>query len=89
MLQEVQPEVDLLDEFWNSYLINSTSWDSDSNLLSAIRKINQHVLLRGGYATLDLYLAATGTKVYQTWADLCLEAGYTISPDNIVPDPVL
>ena len=85
MLQSLQPEVDLLDEFYNSYLVNSNLWKAPSSLLSAVRSINNHVIRRGNYASLDAYFAdqviidPTFT-VPAAWADLCEIAGFTVDP---------
>ena len=87
LLQEILPEVDLLQEFYNSYLINNDLLKSPVNFLPAVRAINNHVLSRGGAllthgtdASLDAYLYNEGDlKVPQSWADLSSAAGFTIT----------
>lgn len=91
-LDVIEPEVDLLSEFFQSYQINADLFGSSTNLLSAVRRINNHVLNRGG-ESLNTYIAAgiaangggDTEKVPQTWADLCSAAGYEIDSANIRP----
>ena len=52
-LDEIEPEVDLLTEFWNSYQINSDLFRNPVSFLSAVRRINNHVINRSSYTTLD------------------------------------
>lgn len=79
MLQEIVPEVDLLSEFYNSYQVNTTLFSAPQTLLNAVRRLNNHVLNRSSYASLDAYLAAESVTVPQNWADLCSAVGFTIS----------
>jgi hypothetical protein len=86
LLNSVDPEVDLLSPFWNTYLLNSNVAISDENLLASVRAINSHVIVRGAYTTIDGYFAANpGLLVTQTWADLSRDAGYIIDPIYIEP----
>jgi len=86
MLNEIQPEVDLLSEFYNSYQVNTGLYLTPVTFLSAVRALNNHVLNRGGYQTLDAFLDVTAGggpfTVPQTWADLCLSAGFEITDDG-------
>jgi len=82
-LDEIEPEVDLLTEFWNSYQINSDLFKNPVTFLSAVRRINNHVINRSVYNTLDSWMAAEGVTVPSTWADLSGAAGYTIDPSRI------
>ncbi|NJL70429.1 MAG: hypothetical protein HC888_01865 [Candidatus Competibacteraceae bacterium] len=84
LLDSVQPSVDLLNVFWNTHLIMKDVLYSKSSLLSPVRAINNHVLQNSAFDTIDAYLAAAAVKVPQTWADLCAEAGVTISAGNIL-----
>lgn len=79
LLQSIQPEVDLLEPFWDSYTLNSASLQAPTLLMGAVRALNSHVLSAGGYETVDAYLVAEGITVPQTWADLSAQAGYTIT----------
>ncbi len=79
LLQEILPEVDLLSEFYNSYLINNDSLKSSVNFLPAVRRLNNHVLNRGSASTLDEYLEDEGVYVPQSWASLSALAGFTIT----------
>jgi hypothetical protein len=83
MLQEIVPEVDLLNEFYNSYQVNADLFSAPQTLLNAVRRLNNHVLNRSSYSTLDLYLEGESVTIPQKWADLCSAAGFTISESNI------
>ena len=83
MLQVIAPEVDLLQTYWDSYLVNATLYSSAINLTAAVKAMESHVLTRGGYDTVDEYLAAEGIQVPQAWADLSSDAGYPISATYI------
>jgi len=83
-LDEIEPEVDLLTEFWNSYQINSDLFRNPVSFLSAVRRINNHVINRSSYTTLDAWLAGEAGTVPQAWATLSAAAGYTIDASRIV-----
>lgn len=79
MLQDVQQEVDMLNDFWNTYLLNADTFETPSTLLGAVRSMDAHVLQRSTYATIDAYLIANGGTVSQIFADLSAAAGYPIT----------
>lgn len=81
----IEPEVDLLGEFFQSYQINTATFRSPVSFLSAVRRLNNHVLNRSDFTTVDAYLTDAVVTVPQTWADLSLAAGYQISSGNIDP----
>ena len=84
LMQQVQPEVDLLSTFWDTYQINTNTLQAPTLLLSAVRSINQHVLRNGGYDDIDAFLThGEGVMVPQRWADLSSAAGFPISSNNI------
>lgn len=83
LLNQVKPEVDLLQPFWDSYLINTDLLEASTMFLSAVRALQQHVLIEGNYDDIDSYLSANGIQVPQVWADLSAEAGFTIAVTNI------
>ena len=83
LIQEIIPEVDLLNEFYNSYLINNDNLKSVVNLLPAVKSLNNHVLTRSSATSLDGYLDNQGITVPNTWAVLSSAAGFTISESNI------
>jgi len=85
LLQVIKPEVDLLIDFWESYLINTDTLESPTLFLAAVRSINQHVLIEGNFSNVDEYLVSEGITVPQTWADLSNEAGFAISQSNVDP----
>lgn len=78
-LDVVEPEVDLLIEFFNSYQINTDLFRSPVSFLSAVRRINNHVINRGGFATVSAYLTSEGVTVPQAWADLSSAVGFDLS----------
>lgn len=82
-LNEIEPEVDLLTEFFNSYQINADLFQSPVSFLSAVRRLNNHVLNRSSYASVDLYLTNEGVTVPQAWADLSSAVGHDITIGNI------
>lgn len=79
LLQSIMPGVDLLEVYWNSYLVNAPIYTNAINLVSAVKAMESHVLTRGGYANVDQYLAAEGIQVPAAWAELSDDAGYPIS----------
>ena len=86
LLDELMPEVDLLNVFWTSYLVSANAYESPSSLMAAVRALNNHVIVRGGYADINAFFAANpGLFVDTTWQVLSAEAGYDIS-DTYVTD---
>jgi hypothetical protein len=85
MLDEVIPEVDLLSDFYSSYLNALNILGANSVFSQAVRSLQSHVLNRGGYANIDAYmLAEAGAwQVYQEWADLSQSCGYVYAPAYI------
>lgn len=83
LIQEIIPEVDLLNEFYNSYLINNDNLKSVVNLVPAVKSLNNHVLTRSTATSIDSYLDSEGITVPQTWATLSNAAGFSISDSNI------
>jgi hypothetical protein len=78
LLQSILPEVDLLNVFWDTYNINLDTLESPTLMMSAVRALNQHAIVEGGFSSIDGYLQYAGITVPQTWADLSQDAGYTI-----------
>jgi hypothetical protein len=83
LLNDLLPEVDLLQEFYNAYLINNDLLKSPVNFLPAVRALNNHVLSRGTSTSVDDFLTDEAVTVPQTWATLSESAGFEISPGNI------
>ena len=83
LLQVILPEVDLLQSFWDSYLVNAPIYAASINLLAAVKAMENHVLQRGGFASVDAYLASEGITVAAAWAELSTDAGYPISAEFI------
>lgn len=90
LINDVEPTYDLMNDFYSSYAVNSVAMTSTIPLLAAVRKINSHVLNRGGYSSIGAtgdttsYLTSTSTTVPQSWADLSAAAGQTIDASHIV-----
>ena len=83
LLQAIIPEVDLINPFWQSYLINFNLFRQSSTLMAAIRAIQSHVLREGDHSTMDEYLDAEGITVPRRWAELSAVAGFSISESKI------
>lgn len=83
LLQEIHPEVDLLNEFYDSYQVNATVLTAPQTLLQAVRRLNNHVLNRSNYSTIDNYLSGEGVTVPRRWAELCSATGFIISETYI------
>ena len=84
MLQTCIPEIDLLSSFWNSYNLSSSQFNTPTALLEAVRALNNHVIVRGGYTEIDEFFAACTTDgtpitVDETWQSLSSEVGFDIS----------
>jgi hypothetical protein len=79
----IEPNIDLLPTFYNTYLSIHYELVSDARYLSAVRAINNHVLQRTDFDDIDAYLEDTGATVPQGWADLSTQVGSTISVSNI------
>jgi hypothetical protein len=88
ILDDLYPEVDLLNAFWDAYRSNTAVTLLPNNYVEATRAMQKHVLKRGGFANVDEYLVnnALGAtlKVDQEWADLSQAAGYPISSAYIL-----
>jgi len=82
-LQAIVPEVDLLQEFWQSYLVNTDLLESSTLLLGAIRALQEHVLREGDFSKVDNYLDDQGLTVNNDFAALSADAGFPIDSSNI------
>ena len=83
LMNTYEPTLDLLDPFNNVYTANVSAYSSYVPFVPAVKAINNHVINRGGYSSINAFLTATGVTVPQAWVDLCAAAGFTISV-NIV-----
>lgn len=82
-LNVIQPEVDLLIDFWQTYLINVDVLERVTLFLAAVRSLQNHVLFEGGFDSVDGYLESEGIKVPAAFAELSEQAGFAIDPANI------
>lgn len=84
LLDDIQPSIDLLGEYYASYLLNEGKMLQTSGFDAAVRAMQQHVARSHASGTVDGYLAAeVPSGVPQEWADLSAAAGFSISADNI------
>jgi hypothetical protein len=90
----VYPTIDLVNEFWTSYLINTDIYRSPTTYLSAVRAINNHVINRAGndgngdpITDINDYLADQNITVPLGWADLCKVTGVLICRNYITGNP--
>jgi hypothetical protein len=81
----VYPTIDLINEFWTSYQINTDIYRSPTTYLSAVRAINNHVINRSGSAVTDLndYLIEASVEIPMAWAELCKITGVLVCQGNI------
>lgn len=81
MLQVILPEVDLLSEFWDTYLVNSQILSASTLFLSAVSALQEHVLRRSSNLSVDEYLwnNVWPELVDPTFQTLSADAGFTIS----------
>lgn len=93
--EEIFPTLDLINPFWNSYVLNAGSAVGASAYTTAVTAINGHVLLRAGtdgagdaITTLDMYFDDQNIQVPFGWAEMCYATGDVICRDNIVDLPV-
>ena len=85
LMNELQPEVDLLNTYWASYLLSANTFETPNSLLGAVRALNGHVVVRGSYDDINEYFAANpGLEVDETWQSLSSDAGYDISDTYVV-----
>jgi len=88
-------EVDLLNEFWQSYQVSLAETQVPSNLLSSISVLHQHVIDRAldgageKYTDINDWLRDESVTVYETYADMSEEAGWPIDHDRIKTDTTL
>ena len=85
LLNELQPEVDLLNIYWNSYLLSANRFETPSSLLTSVRALNNHVVVRGNYDDINEYFAANaGLEIDETWQSMSSDVGYDISDTYVV-----
>jgi len=85
-LDEVIPEVDLLQDFWDTYQIAVDTLGSLYNFVQAVRSIQNHIVNRGDEDNVNDWLDEEGgssATVPEEWADLSEAAGFTYDSDNI------
>lgn len=85
----VDPEVDLLMAFWNSYLGAGEAMNSPAYFMGAVRAINSHAIARSEYASVDAYLVAYNADytVPYFWCELSGLAGFTLPPVHCESPP--
>ena len=91
LLDEIMPEVDLLNSFWQTYLNASNLTETPNSILGAVRSLNAHVIVRGSYDDINEYFAANTTAIAggpltidATWQSLSADVGYDISDTYVV-----
>jgi hypothetical protein len=82
-LNQLDPTLDLIYTFNSVYVANVNSVNTVSPYLAAVTTLNNHCINRGGYTDINAYLADAGITVPQKWADLCADAGFTVSGSYI------
>lgn len=79
----VEPTLDLLKPFYDTYQIARTSLLDNSLYINAVRSLNTHVINRGGYANVDSFLSTNNKMVSDEFAAISADAGYTIGSTYI------
>jgi hypothetical protein len=88
-LDDTEPTIDLLQEFYNVYIAQTSALQSNAPFLSVVRALNNHVIRRGGYSSLNSFLGdntKTGgtTSLDENWANMCEDAGYDIHSNYVL-----
>jgi hypothetical protein len=84
LLDDITQSVDLLQPLFTVYQLTDNAFSRTSLFDGAVLALNNHVLRRGGYSTLDSFLAqgaGAGDDVIllpEFW-DLCNKLGYNVS----------
>lgn len=85
-LDDLDPTLDLLFDFYSTYSVNTNSVKSVGPFLKPVQTLNNHCLTRQAVTDINYYLAAGafGAELPQKWADLVLAAtGQTIESGYI------
>lgn len=92
LLQEIPPEVDLVNAFAD-HLINIEGLNTDSNYTAVVASLNLHAINRGTVAgpsdtfntRLNTWLSDNSVLVSQRYARISSGAGFIIDSGNIEP----
>lgn len=81
LFQAIYPELDLLEDFWDAYSVETSATFSPSSLVGAVRSLQRHVIARSSYTSVDEYLwnELYPDKVQASFQTMSALAGYTIS----------
>lgn len=83
-LNVLEPEVDLLDVTYNTFLATRERLTGTTILLSAVRAINNHVINRGGFADINEYLLSESVSdLPSEWGKLSQDAGFPINQEYV------
>jgi hypothetical protein len=84
-LNEREPELDMLQDLWDTYSTAVLTIGTEGNLVQGVRSIQAHILKRSSYTNVsDWWEAeAPGEDVPQEWGDLSEYAGYTYDAADI------
>lgn len=91
LLNEVDPELDMLQDVYDTYAIAVSSIKTEGNLVQGVRSIQAHILKRSTAITVSEWWEDNrpdppGTAtVPLEWADLSEYAGYTYDAPDIGP----
>jgi hypothetical protein len=80
LMQEIYPELDLLSPFWDTYNVDTQSVSNPINIIGAVRALQNHVLIRSTYATINSYLynEVYPSLLQPSFQELSVDAGYAI-----------
>jgi len=77
--------IDLINPFYNTYLSQTKSLSSNSPYLDIIKALNNHVIRRGGYSSINEFLGED-FNIPDNWITMSGQAGFLI---NQIEIPVL
>ena len=90
ILSVFDPELDLLQPFYNAYLATSSLYSIPLSAVSAVAELQRHILSRATtpvtgvrYTDVNDWLSDQGIQVPEDFADVSNLAGFTIDPANI------
>lgn len=91
VLDDIQSTLDLLQPMYAAYQLADNNLRSINNFTSAVTALNNHVVRRGGYATVNAFLDANnadagGGLIDSEFVDMSNTLGYGI--DQIYSDAV-
>jgi hypothetical protein len=84
LLQQFDPEIDLLQPMYNSWQSAITVYDNvPLSTIEAVRRLQRHVVNRASVSSINTWLTSNGVQVEAEFAELSDAAGFPITCANI------